>query len=157
MPDQAARYTLKEALDEHQELRGIVAALEMFLELPRPEIGQKGYHTWASDLSGRLMGLHDKLFRHFRSEEEGGLLEELSSMNPRASGRIDALEGQHGEILEGIRTVMSASMRYSEGKEPADPRLRLRVKKVLELASEHERVETELIQELLYSDLGTSG
>lgn len=157
MAEQTARSTLKDALEEHHELRGMVAALEDFLEMPRPEIGQKGYHTWASELSGRLVALHDRLFRHFRSEEEGGLMEELSDLNPRASTRIRLLEGEHGQILEGLRETMSASMRYSEGKEPADPRLRQRVRRILEQTAEHERIETDLIQELLYSDLGTSG
>lgn len=157
MPGLSARSTLKEALEEHQELRASVADLEDFLEKPRPRIGQKGYHSWASNLSTRLVGLHDMLFRHFRSEEEGGLMEELSAMHPRAAAKIESLEGEHGQILEGIRDVMSACLRYSEGKEPADPRLRMRVKKVLEQTAEHERVETELIQELLYSDLGESG
>lgn len=157
MPGIAARSTLKEALEEHQELRAQVADLEEFLAQPRPRIGQKGYHTWGTSLSVRLVALHDKLFRHFRSEEEGGLMEELSALHPRAAAKIEALGGEHGQILEGIRNVMSASLRYSEGKEPADPRLRMRVRRVLEQTAEHERVETEMIQELLYSDLGEAG
>lgn len=157
MPDKANRTTLKDALQEHKELREIVSQIEAFLQLPRPTIGQKGYHTWASDLAGRLVGLHDKLFRHFRSEEEGGLLEELSRLHPRASGKIEKLGGEHSEILEGLRKVMSAALRYSEGKEPEDPRLRQRVRRILEQASRHEKVETDMIQELIYSDLGVAG
>jgi hemerythrin-like domain-containing protein len=154
MSDPTNRSTLKDALAEHEELRGVVAGLEGFLENPRPEIGQRGYHTWASELATRLVSLHDKLFRHFRSEEQGGLFEELAKMHPRASAKITSLGGEHGVILEGIRDVMSAALRYSEGKEPADPRLRQRVKKVLEMTSNHESVETELIHDLVYSDLG---
>jgi len=157
MPEKANRSTLKDALQEHQELRENVSQLESFLDLPRPEIGQKGYHTWSSDLAVRLVALHDKLFRHFRTEEEGGLMDELSRMHPRAATKIDKLESEHSEILEGLRNVMSAALRYSEGKMPADPRLRQRVKKVLAKASKHEQIETEMIQELVYSDLGVAG
>jgi len=157
MPEQNNRSSLRDALQEHQDLREIVSQLESFLDLPRPEIGQTGYHTWATDLAGRLVALHDKLFRHFRSEEEGGLLEDLARMNSSAVGKIDKLGSEHGQILEGLRNVMSAALRYSEGKEPEDPRLRQRVRNVLEQTGNHERVETDLIQEIVYSDLGVAG
>jgi hypothetical protein len=147
----------EEALREHSELRDSIEEMRKFLEGPRPEIGQKGYHTWASDLSGRLVGLHDKLFRHFRNEEETGVLKDLERLAPQATSKISAFEGEHGEILAGVRDVMNATLSYSVGEEPLDPKLRQRIRMILDQTAEHERAETDLIQDLLYSDLGEAG
>lgn len=155
--EEKTRDTLESALREHRELRGIVEDLRLFLGRERPAIGEKGYHTWAADLSARLVHLHDKLFRHFRDEEQSGMLQDLGRLHPRATSQIGTLEAQHGEILGLLRETMTDTLSYSEGRSPADSRLRQRVNELLGKADEHEKAETELLQELLYSDLGEAG
>ena len=157
MPKGRTETDFEAALREHTELREVMDDLQHFLEKPRPEIGQKGFHTWASEMSRRLVGLHDRLFQHFNDEEESGMLDELEERHPRAYEKIQALRGEHGEILAGIRDLMSATLSYSEGKKPPDPRLRQRLARILDKTSDHEQTETSLIQELLYDDLGESG
>ena len=45
---------IDEVLEEHKRLRVMVAELRQTLCQPRPEAGQPGSHSWASDLSVRL-------------------------------------------------------------------------------------------------------
>lgn len=154
--DVMAESWLQKVIDEHRELNGLVAELQAFLEAPRPEIREAGYHTWAVSLSDRLMKLHDKLFRHFRHEEEGGMKEELLVKHPRAERRIEKVMGEHPEMLETLRQLMSDALAYSEGRQIAEPRLRRRLSALLEALASHEREETDLIQRLEYRDLGAA-
>jgi hypothetical protein len=140
---------------EHDELRALISDLRGFLEKPRPQIGSKGFHTWAAGLSSRLVTLHDKLYRHFRYEEHGGMMPDLASRFPRAVTKIESLLGQHALMLKEVREVMTATLRYSEGKTPQDQRLRRRLKRLLDFLAKHEEDEMELIQNLNYQDIGS--
>lgn len=146
-----------QALREHLDLKGQVEALNAYLDEPRPDLGEKGYHSWAAGLSGRLVKLHDLLFRHFRHEEESRLFDELAERHPNSAGKLDSLKSDHGAFLTELRELTEASLLYSEGKEPPDPRLRRRVSAFLERAGSHEREETKLIRNLLGRDLGGGG
>lgn len=143
-----------QVLEEHRMLNETIANLREFLDLPRPGLGREGAHGWASDLSKRLADLHDLLFRHFRYEEQGGMMEELVQSHPRATGQVDNLLDEHTEILESSRKIMSAVLAYSEAAAGADTRLRTRLSKLLDQLGEHERTENTLIMDLAYYDLG---
>ncbi len=97
------------------------------------------------------------MFRHFRKEDQEGLLEDLALRHPTESERIEGLQREHQEILDEIRELMKATLEYSEGKSPEDPRLRQRVHHTLDRLARHERAETELMTRVEYDDLGTSG
>lgn len=147
--------SFEQVLAEHEELRTWLVQLRDFLNESRPAIRTPGYHTWAADLSRKLADLHDKVFRHFRTEEREGLLTELAIRFPNQSRKIDRLQNEHAEILSGIRELMSSTLSYSEGSEPDDPRLRRRLGDVLDQLANHERAETELMTQVEYLDLGT--
>jgi hypothetical protein len=57
---------VEKVLEQHRQLRSQVETIEEFLAVPRPLAGEKGSHTWAVELSRRLLALHDDLFQHFR-------------------------------------------------------------------------------------------
>jgi len=154
MTETEVKASFDRTVKDHEHLRVLLMDLRGYLEVERPEVGTTGFHTWAAELSQRVASLHDKVFRHFRTEQEEGVLEELSARHPGASGRIEKLELEHEEILEHIRNLMSATLRYSEGKTLRDPRLRTRVLGLIEKLDRHERTETELINSVLYMDLG---
>lgn len=139
---------------EHAEFRKINEGLRGFLDRPRPEIGHEGYHRWAAGLARHLVDLHDKLVIHFRHEEQDGFFEAIVDQAPSFAKRVDALSGEHGTILDGVRDLMNATLRYSEGKEPVDPHLRTRITTVLDQLGEHEFAETELMQRVEYRDIG---
>jgi len=155
MPDVRRPASFQQILDEHEEISGLVSDLRGFLEEGRPDVGTEGYHRWAAELSGSLVKLHDQLFRHFRYEASVGLLDKLEERHPGASREISVLRSDHDEILSGVRELMTDTLRYSEGAEIDDPHLRARLTGVLDQLGEHESTETDLVQRLEYTDLGT--
>lgn len=154
MPNISTPSRLDQVLEEHRELRALIAALREFLDRPRPEAGAEGSHTWSATLSRRLIDLHDKLFRHFRYEEEGGVVEELTAAHPGAVDRIHAILGEHPEMLREARRITDDVLRYSEGRRLEDARLRTRLNQLLDQLESHERAETDLLQRLEYRDFG---
>ena len=145
---------IEEVLEEHKRLRVMIAEIRQILSQPRPDAGQPGAHSWAADLSVRLVKLHDELFRHFRFEESMGLVEDVIERHPRAMARLEAVVGQHPEMLRNLRSIMTDALTYSEGKMPEDPRLRLRTLDLLDDLHRHEQEETDLFQRLEYRDHG---
>lgn len=144
----------KRVLEEHMELRELLRELQEFLESPRPELGVKGAHTWAAELSKKLTHLHDKLFRHFRTEEESGVFEDIKEQHPWAESKVEEMVAQHPLILEELRLLVHSTLNYSQGREPRDPRLRKRLETLMRLLSHHEEQETDLIQCLRTEDFG---
>ena len=147
---------IAKVLEEHRQLNAMVADLRLFLAEPRPAVGQKGAHTWSTKLARHLVRLHDALYLHFREEEEGGMMEELTEAHPRATGAVEGLIGDHEEILRGLRRCTAGAMKYSEGREPADAGLRRRLTRILDCLHEHEVAETDLIQRLEYEMVGAA-
>ena len=143
-----------QVLAEHRELRALLTHLEGFTEQPRPEIGNDGFHRWAANLSKGLVELHDKLFRHFRFETASGVFDELVKLHPRGAKPLQELQLQHPRLLKEVRELVHSSLRYSQGDEPANPRLRKRLKEILTLLSNHEDCESELLTRLLGRDIG---
>jgi hypothetical protein len=149
------RTKFEKILEEHRQLRCTIDELREFLQAPRPEIGHKGYHTWASSLAEKLTGLHSMVYRHFREEERSGFLEELLEVHPQAERTVDVLRRDHDRILADFRAVLGATLVYAEGKAPERPQLRQWTLAVLDQLSQHESDETELVQKLTYHDLGS--
>jgi hypothetical protein len=75
----------QQVAEEHIELRKKIGELRDFLTIDRPAPGETGAHTWAADLAHQLVRLHDELFRHFRFEDEGGMVEEIALRHPPVS------------------------------------------------------------------------
>jgi hypothetical protein len=142
---------------EHQELRKLTAALRTFLDVPRPEIGTPGAHTWANELAEQLLKLHDTVFRHFRYEESSGVLDDILRETPQAAAAVEVLRRDHDRMLSDLRALLGAAMVYSEAKTPEDPRLRRWTLSILSHLEEHEREETHLLQKAFCLDLGLGG
>ncbi len=150
----AAQKKTGRILAEHQELRSLLRHLDHFTQEPRPEIGQEGFHRWASGLSRNLVDLHDMLYRHFTYESGSGLFDDLKLAHPRAEKIIDELEAQHPHLLQEVRDLVHASLGYSQGEAPANPRLRKRLAETLQQLREHEEREGELMIKLNAWDIG---
>jgi len=151
---EAINTAFDQVAQQHEEIHGIIAELRLFLETPRPDVGEKGAHSWSTKLSEHLLLLHDKLYRHFRDEERTGFLGELNRAFPRASRAIDALCKEHDWILRNLGSLLSASICYSAGRAPENPQLRRWALSLVEHLERHEREETDLYQRLQYEDLG---
>ncbi len=153
-----ASYTdwVEGVFEQHKQLTAVVEGLGNFLVDPRPEAGEVGSHTWAAELSRRLLSLHDQLFRHFRYEEQEDVLEELCASHPEAVAKFQKVLGEHEAMLRDLRRAISDVLAYSEGRRPEDPRLRRRISDLLEAFQHHEEEENHLFQRLVYRDLGTA-
>lgn len=148
---------LEKCLQQHKELRDVIEQVRGCLRQQRPEVGARDCHAWAAGLSERILKLHHQLSQHFRDEEQDGVLDELATRHPGSTSQIDTLQGEHKEILSGIRELLDDTLIYSEGVEPTDTRLRRRLSALLDRLGQHETTETELIQSIEYLDLGEGG
>lgn len=151
----APEYKTGRVLAEHQEMHSLLNHLDHFTQEPRPEIGQDGFHRWASGLSRNLVDLHDMLYRHFNFETESGLFEDLETAHPRAHKTIDRLKKEHPILLQDVRDLIHASLGYSQGEAPANLRLRKRLGEILERLRTHEEQEGELLVRLTARDIGS--
>jgi hypothetical protein len=156
MPDETTdRRWIQQVRAEHRQLEESIASLRGFLEAPRPEIGEKGWRRWSAKLSRDLVELHHLLIRHFRFEESGGMMTDLSRKHPRATRWVEDLADEHDVMLQQIRGITQAVMSYGEGLQPENPALRRRLTVLFDRLQRHDRAETELIQRMEYEELGS--
>jgi hypothetical protein len=147
---------MQQVLEEHRQLEASITAMRAFLEQPRPEIGEQDARDWSARLSRDLVELHHLLVRHFRYEEDGGMMTDLSEKHPRADRWVDDLVDEHRELLHEIRSITEAVMFYEEGRQPENPAIRRRLNELFDRLHKHDQTETELIQRLEYEELGSS-
>jgi hypothetical protein len=146
--------SVERILREHRELRSLLDDLSLFTVEPRPGIGEMGYHTWGASLSRHLVELHDRLFRHFRTEDESGFFEQIRKQRPRYAKVVDRILEEHPLLLVEIQSMVGDCLAYSTGSEPDDPRLRLRLRTLLDRLGDHEERESDLLQRLHGRDHG---
>jgi hypothetical protein len=156
MPEVMTDAWARQVMEEHRELRAKIARLREFLAEPRPEARARGAHTWATELSSLLTTLHDELFRHFRLEDECGMVEDVSTAHPRAAREIERIVDEHPRMLEEAREIVGLALTYSAADAPIDIPLRRRVTALLDWLEKHEREETDLIQRVEYRDTGAA-
>jgi hypothetical protein len=156
MTETVTQEWVETVLEQHRHLRTVVADLKEFLFTPRPETGEKGSHSWAVALSQRLLSLHDELFRHFRFEEETGVMEEILENHPEAARKLKEVLGEHPELLRQLRQIVADVLSYSEGVSPEDPQIRRRITDLLDVFGHHEEEENHLFQRLEYRDVAAA-
>lgn len=156
MTETVTREWVESILEQHRHLQTVVADLEIFLDEPRPRTGVKGSHSWAVELSQRLLSLHDEFFRHFRFEEETDAMEEMLESHPEAAFKLKEVLDEHPQMLSQLRRIVSDVLSYSEGVRPEDPKIRRRLNDLLAVFRRHEEEENHLFQRLEYRDLGTA-
>jgi hypothetical protein len=156
MPEETKTHKwMQKVLEEHRQLEASIAALRTFLEQPRPGISEESARDWSAQLSRDLVELHHLLVRHFRYEEDGGMMTDLSEKHPRADRWVDDLVEEHRELLHDIRSITEAVMFYEEGRQPENPAIRRRLNDLFDRLYKHDQTETQLIQRLAYEELGS--
>ena len=151
----SSRKWMQQILEEHRQLEASITSMRRFLERPRPAIDDNEARDWSARLSKDLVDLHHLLVRHFRYEEDGGMMNDLSEKHPRAEHWVDDLVDEHRALLHDIRSITEAVMFYQEGREPENPRIRRRLTELFDRLHSHDQMETELIQRLEYEELGS--
>ena len=144
----------KEAATRHGELKVQIRSLQAYLEKERPDVAARTARPWADDLTERLLDFQNSLFHHFRSEERSGIMENITQRFPEARPAIRTLIIEHDRILQDLNGVLSAVMSYSLGEVPANPHIRSWTRSLLIRLDMHETEETELLQKLIYEELG---
>lgn len=157
MTESANKHWVETVLAQHRHLQSEVADLEEFLQQPRPAAGGKGSHSWAVDLSRRLLALHEELYQHFRYEEDAEGKQSLLEKHPEAATKLEEILDEHPRMLSDLRHLVSDVLAYSEGADPEDPQLRRRIGDLLERFHRHERQENQLFQRVEYRDVGAAG
>ncbi len=152
--EQKQKAWVNQMLDEHDELRETLSEVRDFLVAPRPDPGAEGFHRWATAMSKQLIDLYDGLFRHFRSEEDCGVFTDLMRRYPRSSQRVESLRAEHAVLLDDLRELMKEVMEYSAGIAVEEPQIRRKLENIMQRLDAHESAETELMQRMLYNDLG---
>jgi hypothetical protein len=152
--EQKQKAWVNQMLEEHHELRETLGEVRNFLGTPRPDPGTDGFHRWATAMSKQLIDLYDGLFRHFRSEEDCGVFTDLMRRYPRSSQRVENLRAEHAVLLEDLRELMTQVMEYSAGIAREKPQIRRKLEGIMQRLDAHEGAETELMQRMLYNDLG---
>ena len=156
MPEETtAHQWMQQILEEHRQLEASIAAMQKFLEQPRPDIGDAAARDWSAQLSKDLVELHHLLVRHFRFEEDGGMMTDLAERHPRADQWVEDLVDEHRELLHDVRSITEAVMFYEEGRQPENPAIRRRLNELFDKLHKHDQEETELIQRLEYEELGS--
>ena len=156
MTEAVTQSWVESVLEQHHHLNAVVGELEDFLDTPRPDSGEKGSHTWAVEISQRLLSLHDELFRHFRFEEQTGMMEEILENHPEAASKLQEILEEHPEMLRNLRRIVSDVLSYSEGVSPENPQIRRRISSLLEVFHHHEEEENHLFQRIEYRDMGAA-
>jgi hypothetical protein len=156
MPEETTTHQwMQQILEEHRQLEASIASMRGFLEQPRPDIGADEARDWSARLSKDLVELHHLLVRHFRFEEDGGMMTDLSKKHPRADRWVDELVDEHRDLLHDIRSITEAVMFYEEGRQPKNPAIRRRLTDLFDRLHKHDETETGLIQRLEYEELGS--
>jgi iron-sulfur cluster repair protein YtfE (RIC family) len=140
--------------EEHDRLRDTIASVRALLQRTGPPGGTPESPDWAAELAEVLTTFHDEIFRHFRDEEQSGFLAEMERVFPHAKHRVDGLRREHDRILAEIRDVLAATIVHGAGRTPEQPALRRWTLSILDRITTHEHDEGELLQKLLYTDLG---
>lgn len=156
MPEETSRHQwMQKILEEHRQLEASIDQMRLFLEQPRPDVGDAAARDWSARLSKDLVELHHLLVRHFRYEEDGGMMTDVARRHPRADRWVDDLVEEHRELLHDIRSITEAVMFYEEGRQPENPQIRRRLSELFDRLHQHDQMETELIQRLEYEELGS--
>jgi iron-sulfur cluster repair protein YtfE (RIC family) len=140
--------------EEHDRLRDTIASVRSALQAAGPPGSKPESPDWASTLADVLTSFHDQIFDHFRDEEQSGFLAEMERVFPHAKHRVDGLRREHDRILAEVRDVLAATIVYAAGRTPEHPALRRWTLSILDRITKHEHDEGELLQKLLYTDLG---
>ncbi len=137
-------------LEEHKEL---LAHLEQIESLVRPHRGESAAASGSASLRDEIGLLAESLARHFAGEERG-FLADLSAERPEFARELDALGKEHSDLLATVTTLRDLAHSLPDADLVHEVRAGLR--DFFARLREHERRETDLVQEAALRDIGFS-
>ena len=144
MVNAVSTHVFEEIDTEHRELDGLYAQIRVSLNdgLAPPRVIRK----WLIELAAKLSG-------HFASEEEGGYFDEIVELAPRLSSATEALQREHGELLNRLELLQERLSTVSSGSYQLES-IAQEIEAFLCQCDLHESRESALVQDAYLSDIG---
>jgi hemerythrin-like domain-containing protein len=136
---------------EHDALLDAIQELEAALASAAP--GRE--RAWNQRVIEKLRAVADRLAEHVRSADgPDGLLAEIDATRPTLLHRVERLRREHADLLQQARALQRQVEHHGNGEEPNFRDIRQRANWLLNALRHHQAVETDLIFESWFTDIG---
>ncbi len=132
---------IKRLHDEHKDIRSLLEQLGAVMEVPT-EADQTAF-------IGLLQQLLEDLGLHFAFEENDGLFEDITQQRPCLDRKIAQLLRQHIDLMAEFKAVLALAKTCNCVSEVAPP-----LREAIAGLRMHERLETDLVQDAMLTDIG---
>jgi hemerythrin-like domain-containing protein len=152
-PPLASHGTLvQQTCAEHDALLNAMHQLEAALASAAP--GRE--NAWNEQVVARLRTVEDALREHVVSADgPDGLLAEIDITRPTLMRRVEKLRQDHAALLEQVRELKKLAELRGGNATPDFQRIRQQATSLLNAMRHHQHMETDLIFETFYTDIGT--
>jgi hypothetical protein len=134
----------RSVIDEHRELRLLLAEVESALAAPEPHVA-----GGPDVVAARLDVLRGRLAAHFGEEERAGLFEQIVEQAPGEARECHRLLGEHAFLLRRLDELRAANPEARRRPAWGDS-----VRRLLEELSGHESRENEVLTRALDGSIG---
>lgn len=136
---------------EHDALVHAMQELEAALASAAP--GRE--RAWNQRVIEKLRAVADRLGEHVRSADgPDGLLAEIDATRPTLLHRVERLRREHADLLQQTRALQRQVEHHGDGEAPNFRDIRQRASWLLNALRHHQAVETDLIFESWFIDIG---
>jgi hemerythrin-like domain-containing protein len=151
--EQARREALaQQTRGEHDALLDAIHQLEAALASAAPGREQ----DWRHQVDQTLLGVADLLHQHVSAAEApDGILAEIDTLRPTSGSRVKRLRQEHDDLLQRIQALRQHVASMGDEETPNFHDIRQRATWVLNALRHHQAVETDLIFETFWTDIGT--
>jgi hemerythrin-like domain-containing protein len=137
---------------EHDALLDAIHQLEAALASAAPGREQ----DWRHQVDQTLLGVADLLHQHVSAAEASdGILAEIDKLRPMSWSRVKRLRQEHDDLLQSTQALRQHVAFIGDGETPNFQDIRQRATWVLNALRHHQAVETDLIFETFWTDIGT--
>ncbi|RLB47521.1 MAG: hypothetical protein DRJ42_25235 [Deltaproteobacteria bacterium] len=140
----------EEILEDHRHVRASLEDLEKHIGQETADEG-----PWRDHLKGLLSDFEERLKKHFKFEEEGGLFEQLKEEAPRLANRVDKIFADHPAILAQLQKLSGGLSTGPSGMSMSV--LIEETSKLITHVREHEAEENDIMMGALWDDVGGRG
>lgn len=142
----------RQTRDEHDALLDAIRELEAALAAAAP--GRE--RAWNQRVIEKLRAVADRLGEHVRSADgPDGLLAEIDATRPTLLHRVERLRREHADLLQQASALQRQVEHHGDGEDPNFQDIRQRASWLLNALRHHQAIETDLIFESWFTDLGT--
>lgn len=136
---------------EHDALVSAMHELEAALASAAPS----RQRTWNQRVLAKLRTVVDRLREHVCSADgPEGLLAEIDATRPTLLHRVQRLRQEHADLLQQAQALLRQVENHGDAEQPDHGDIRQRSTWLLNALRHHQAIETDLIFESWYTDIG---